>query len=44
MGEMLNAECNEYKERIIQKVNTVARVGTYYRDCACRVAHAFEGI
>ena len=41
---MLNAECNEYKERSIQKVNTVAKVGTYYHDCACRVASTFEGI
>ena len=44
VGEMLNAECNEYKERSIQKVNTVAKVGTYYHDCACRVASTFEGI
>ena len=44
MGEMPDAECNEYKERSIQRVNAIARVGTYYHDCARRAAHAFEGV
>ena len=43
MGEMLNAECHAYKEESIRKLAATLDIGTYYHDCACRVAAHFEG-
>ena len=44
MGEMLNAGRNEYKERSIERVRAVVRIGIYNHDCACWVTQAIEEV
>ena len=42
LGEMLNAECTEYKRLAIEQIAGHTRVGTLCHDCACQLS-AFDG-
>ena len=43
LGEMLNSECTDYKEKALDEVREHCQVGLYCHDCSCVVERKFKG-